>query len=325
MTDTFLVEEAVPLPKENVTVDSHPSRTSHFPNHDQTADDVDNIDVLQGLISLWYVVMRRKRLAIDLFLGCFAISLAFSLLLTPIYKSEVLLSIVGSEKSGGLGGGISDLSPLIGLGGGASGRGDAIAILTSRTLVESFIRKNNLLPVLFPQSWDDNKKSWKSGEEPTQAEAHRLFMSICNVSDDRKMGLVTLSIYWKDPNVAAAWANDLVQEADFIKRRDAIEETQRSIAFLEAETRKTSIVETQQTIQQLMEVQVRKNMVANTAGRYSYKVIDRATAPDLRDSPKRVLIMIIGTFVGLILGILVPWFSERYSELRIRIRQLPHD
>ncbi|CAK0765121.1 hypothetical protein CCP3SC1_440027 [Gammaproteobacteria bacterium] len=226
------------------------------------------------------------------------------------------------RKAEDWGGGLAELSSLAGLGASLSGgRGDAVAVLSSQTLVDSFIRKNNLLKVLFPSRWDDETGAWKMGKEPTQAEAYRLFsLGMCKVNDDRKTGLVTFTVYWKDPVAAARWANDLVQEADLIRRRDAIEETERSIAFLEAELRKTSVVETQQTIQQLMEVQIKKKMFANTAGRYSYKVIDQAIVQDLKERPKRTLIVIMGTFFGLVFGVLVPWSQERYGEFRVRLR-----
>ncbi|CAK0765112.1 hypothetical protein CCP3SC1_440026 [Gammaproteobacteria bacterium] len=107
MTDNLLVEGLVPQPKENIAVDPEQLRMPQSSAHDPSGDDAEEIDLLLGLFALWDIVMKRKRLAIDVFLGCITIALAYAILATPIYKGEVLLSIVSAEKSGGLGGGAS--------------------------------------------------------------------------------------------------------------------------------------------------------------------------------------------------------------------------
>jgi len=50
---------------------------------------------------------------------------------------------------------------------------------------------------------------------------------------DPKTGLVTLSITWNDPNIAAKWANGLVRMANDYLRDQAIEESERNIAYLD--------------------------------------------------------------------------------------------
>ena len=64
---------------------------------------------------------------------------------------------------------------------------------------------------MFPGKWDAEKKKWKDRNDvPTDWEAFRMFdKNIRLVSVDRKSGLVTLTIDWKDPALAAAWANSL--------------------------------------------------------------------------------------------------------------------
>ena len=45
-----------------------------------------------------------------------------------------------------------------------------------------------------------------------------------SVDEDKKSGLITLSITWKDPQVAANWANDLVKQLNEQLREQAIDE-----------------------------------------------------------------------------------------------------
>ena len=49
-------------------------------------------------------------------------------------------------------------------------------------------------------------------DEPTEQKAIKSFKSILSVDEDKKSGLISLSISWKDPEVAAQWANDLVKQ-----------------------------------------------------------------------------------------------------------------
>ena len=46
---------------------------------------------------------------------------------------------------------------------------------------------------------------------PTEKKQLKLSKSILSVVEDKKSGLINLSISWKDPEVAADWANDLVK------------------------------------------------------------------------------------------------------------------
>ncbi|CAK0748308.1 putative Wzz domain-containing protein [Gammaproteobacteria bacterium] len=283
---------------------------------DLESSDTEKVDSLSLLLATWDLVLSRKKLAVRLFLGTVFLALAFALFSTPIYKSEALLSIVVDDKPGDSLG----LGALAGLGGGGGERGDAIAVLDSHLLAERFIKKNQLMPVFFEKYWDENRKTWKS-EPPTFGEAFRFFVKIYEMREDRKAGTISLSIRWKDPVIAADWANKLIQEADSIMREEAIEDARKSIAFLESELQKTNMVEVKQSIQQIMDSQIKQLMLASTKGRYAYKVLDPPTVPDLRDSPKRAFIVVLSAFLGLILAISVPILIEKFHRIRSRIQK----
>ena len=59
-------------------------------------------------------------------------------------------------------------------------------------------------------------QTWQvqSGEAPTMEDAYRLFDSIRNVDEDIQTGLVTVTVDWSDPKLAAEWANGLVQDVN---------------------------------------------------------------------------------------------------------------
>jgi uncharacterized protein involved in exopolysaccharide biosynthesis len=236
---------------------------------------------------------------------------------TPAYRAEVLLAPATTDTNGAstLSRLADQLAPLSGLVGGDSSSGGLtspaarIATLRSRHLTESFIRDRNLLPVLFPEEWDAERKSWRvsggSPQMPTLEQAFKLFdEEIRGVSEDRRSGLVTLSVEWRDREAAASWANDLVARVNEYLRTRAISEAQRSIAFLEAELKKTGVVERQQIIYRLVESKTSEIMMANARKEFAFVIVDPAVPADLGNyvRPRRVLLIGLGLILGLLAG-----------------------
>ncbi|MCP5359105.1 MAG: hypothetical protein H7A14_00005, partial [Sinobacteraceae bacterium] len=141
-------------------------------------------------------------------------SVAVALLSKPVYRSEV--SIVAVPEDGmasglaGLAGQFGGLASLAGLALPKGGNwGQAIATLRSRHLVEQLISTHNLLPLLFPEDWDESLKSWRVGlkQPPTMGDGVFAFRRIRQVREDAKTGVVTVRVEWHDPVLAAEWAN----------------------------------------------------------------------------------------------------------------------
>jgi uncharacterized protein involved in exopolysaccharide biosynthesis len=129
---------------------------------------------------------------------------------------------------------------------------------------------------------------------------------IRRVSEDRRTGLVTLAIEWRDRQEAATWANELTARANDFLRARAIDEARRSIAFLENELAKTNVVERQQIIYRLIESKTSEIMMANARKEYAFIVVDPATAPEPRDYlwPKYLVILVTGLLFGLFSGVI---------------------
>jgi uncharacterized protein involved in exopolysaccharide biosynthesis len=99
-------------------------------------------------------------------------------------------------------------------------------------------------------------------------------------------------------------------------RTEAVEEAQKSVAYLEKQLSLTSSVEVQQAIYRLMEAQTKKQMVASTREEYAFQTIDPAVPPQEKAGPKRALIVIIGLMLGLALGTLAAWSmrAEKHAD-----------
>jgi len=260
----------------------------------------------------WRVLVKNRRLIGIITAVSTLTALLLAFLLPPVYRAEVLLAPVSQDKSEGLSAIASqygDLASLAGinLGPGKDKTSEYIAALKSRSLSVAFINGENLKSVLFPGYWDDENKKWKNSSRiPSDWETFKVFdEDIRTVRNDRKTGLVTLEIEWKDAALAAKWANNLVKRANTRLRNEAIEEAEKSIGFLEKQLLLTSAVEIQQAIYRLIEGQTKKKMVASTREEYAFKVIDAAVTPERKIRPKRMLMIMMGFLIGLMFAVSV--------------------
>lgn len=240
------------------------------------------------------------------------VALGVSFLVPREYAATVTLLPAKSERPSGLDGVAGQFGGLASLAGidigSDSDRSEAIALLRSRSLAVAFIEQNDLIPVLFPGKWDVESKQWKSrrsGDVPTLGDAYRRFdRKVRSVSEDRRSGIVTLTIMWRDPNLAAEWANELAARVNREMRDRAIGEATGSLEYLNRELEKTQVVELRQPIYRLIEHRLRTVMLANVRDQYAFRIIDPALSPDDDDysSPIRWLFALAGAALFALIG-----------------------
>lgn len=265
-----------------------------------------------NLLDYWRVLVRYKVMIISITLLATVVAVTVALLMTPIYRAEVLLAPVSDEQQNSLSaiasqfGGLASLAGInLGTGGGSTEQ--VLATLSSRSFIGDFIADNQLMQVLYADKWDATTKTWKSkspDDIPSPLDAYSMVQKkILDIDVDNKTGLVTLAVEWQDPQQAAAWANEFVSRINSHEKQLAIKEAEQSIAYLKAQLVKTSVVEMQQVIYQLMEAQTKKIMLANVRDQYAFKVIDPAVVPENKIRPNRKLITVLGFMLGLIASI----------------------
>src|SRR5215471_3870861 len=94
---------------------------------------------------------------------------------------------------------------------------EALAVLRSRELFDTYAKQKNLLPLLFEERWDPDANSWKVPAErvPTLRDAYRRFDgSIRDIEEDRRTGMVTLALTWRNREQAVVWAREMIQLTD---------------------------------------------------------------------------------------------------------------
>jgi len=263
------------------------------------------------------ILWRAKWLIIAVSCLAGAIALAIAEVLPVKYDAVILLSPVSSQGGSSKLGALADAASSLGGIGGILGLGsseneqkaESIATLQSEALTESFIEKNNLLPILYANQWDARSNSWiitRFKPKPSLWKANLMFSrKIRSVSENAKTGLVTLTISWRDPAQAAAWANGLVKLTNDYLREKSIARSERNIQYLEAQAAKTDQIQLRTAIFALMQNEIRTEMVSKGNDEYALKIIDPAAVPEKPASPQPVLLTLSAMIGACILCALV--------------------
>lgn len=239
--------------------------------------------------------------------GFLVLALALAFLLPPVYRAEVLLAPANDESSA-LAGLMSQFGGLADLAGIStprdSNRAAYIATLRSRQLAEQFIADKELMPVLL------KRRNGTDDDQPTMWKAIRHFdRKVRFVEEDRRTGLVTLAIEWRDPEQAAAWANELVRRCNDTLRHRATADGKRTIAFLTQEIDKSTQLDVRNLLYRLVEAETKKLAVAVTREDYAFQVVDAAIAPSMPERPRRLLVVAVGLALGFVSSITLLFFK----------------
>jgi uncharacterized protein involved in exopolysaccharide biosynthesis len=290
----------------------------------------DEIDLRE----LFQVVWEGKAL-IAIVTGLAAIiSVVVALSLPNIYQSSAILAPKSGDGTGGLSrlasqyGGIASLAGinLGGLGGdGMSKPAVAIEKMKSLSFFKKHLYEDLLVDLMAVESWDPSTrqlmydveiydiaaKKWlrevgpPRQAQPSDQEAHKAFLELLSVSEDKKTGLISVSVQHQSPDIAKRWVELMVSRVSEDLRSTDILEAEESIKFLEAQREKTSLVSLDEIFAQLIEEQTKTIMLANVAKDYVFDVIDPPVAPELKSKPSRALICVLGTLLGGMLGVVV--------------------
>jgi uncharacterized protein involved in exopolysaccharide biosynthesis len=260
---------------------------------------LETADTENDLAELWGVIWDRKWLIAAVTAVFVVVGVSYALLATQWFRADVLLAPAEKQAMpAGLVGQLSGLASIAGLSVGASGTPESVAVLKSRDLTRSFIVDLKLMDVLL-----QGRSGIFSGDGPPDIrDAEEYFNKrVRTVTEDKKTGLVTLAIEWKDPVIAAQWANLLAARLNDRMREKALIEAERNVKYLQQEMIATSVVPLQQSLGRLLESEMQKLMLARGNKEFAFKVVDQAAPPKRRSSPQRTLVVGMAFALGAIL------------------------
>jgi uncharacterized protein involved in exopolysaccharide biosynthesis len=285
------------------------------------------------LAELWRAIWSGK-ITIILISFIFAVSAIFFALSKPnVYKASAILAPASSEGgAGGLGvlagqfGGLASMAGINLGGGGVDKTALALEIIKSRSFIENFISKHDLLvPILAAEKWDmasdtlildderydESSKKWvrevslPKKTVPTLWEAYTEFSELLSVSQDKTSSIVTIEIEYFSPVMAKKWVAWLIKDINEFMRDQDQEEAQNSIDYLTNQLDSIQVASMETVFYQLIEEQTKNMMLTKVKEEYVLKTIDPAQVPEEKSGPKRALIVVLGTMLGGILSVLI--------------------
>jgi len=288
----------------------------------------DEIDLRELFMVLW--AGKIKIIAIT---ALFAIaSVIYALSVPNQYKATALLAPAQSS-GGGLSGALGQLGGLASLAGVSIGGGEsseaqiAQEIMKSWSFIESFIADNDLAVEVFAaEGWskgsntlkidddvyDVEKNEWlieddDTGElrPPSSWKLFEKFSEQLAVSEDKKSGLVSVSIEYYSPQIAKQWLDMYVSAVNAHMQKRKVAEVTNNINYLQAQIEKTSIAEMREVFYTIIEEQTKNKMVAEASPEYAFVAVSPSMVPEEKSQPKRALICILGTLLGGMLSVLL--------------------
>ncbi len=259
-------------------------------------------------------VWRYKLILVSAALGGAVLAYGLSYLAPPWFQATTVVmpspALDQGSPSGGLGAGLEGIASLAGITtGGSSKEKEAIATLQSRQLAREFIVANTLIDVF------DNKAS-EDGATPQLARAERRFNEdSLTISEDRKSGLLRVSVSWTDPDKAQEWANSFVRLANERFSERAIDQAEASIKYLTLEADKAANAALRQLLFALIQSDVQTIAMARARPYYAFVTIDPAFMPDGDDiiKPRRAVLAALGFIGGGFLGVFICLWRVRRS------------
>jgi uncharacterized protein involved in exopolysaccharide biosynthesis len=254
------------------------------------------------VVSLFWIVWDQKYLVLAISLLFGVLATIYALTATPMYRAEIVVTEVqdnGMGPMGSLMGQLGGLASIAGLNLNSNGAdAERPAFLESRGLIDAFIKQYDLAPIINGGS--------KVGTSRWYA-VQRFRKAVLDIHEEKLKGTTTITVEWRDPVLAARWANDFVALANELLRARAIQESTRNIEYVNKQLGQTTVVEIQHAMYALIEAETKKLMLAHGRLEYAFTIVDPAVVPEFRVSPRRTIIVISGLFIGGFLGTLIAW------------------
>ncbi|MDA8613499.1 Wzz/FepE/Etk N-terminal domain-containing protein [Gammaproteobacteria bacterium] len=302
---------------------------------------INNYDNEIGLHELLHI-LSDKIFHIGVITSIFSlISIIVALMLPNIYQSEAkMMPIEDDQEMGGMLRQYSGMASLAGISlpsDSGSKAKEAIARIQSFEFFSNsflpYIKLENLMAV---KKWNQatnnliyNKRYFnpESGQWlrkvrppksiiPSSQEAYKQYKKIMDISEDKKTSFVTLSVEHESPVIAQQWVEIILNQIDQVMRDQDRQEAQQSIEYLNSLTPTVNYEEIKQSFASLQEQQMKKLMMVEANKNYIFKVLDSPIVPEIKSKPKRSLIVILSSILGLMLsalGVLV-YHYKRNSE-----------
>ena len=271
------------------------------------------------------------------------ISIIYALMLPNIYQSQaVMMPMEANQGMSGMLGQYSGMASLAGISlpsESGSKAQEAIARIQSfEFFSNSFLPHIKLENLMAVKKWnqasntltyDASAFNSESGQWvrkvkpptstiPSSQEAYKKqYQEIMSVSEDKKTSFVTLSVEHQSPVIAQQWVEIMMDQIDQVMRDQDRQTALQSIAYLNSLAPTVNYEEISKALASLQQEQMKRLMMVEANENYIFKVLDSPIVPEMKVKPKRSLIVILGTMLGMmlsVLGVLVLHYTRTSSK-----------
>ena len=306
---------------------------------DQLNDDYDDaIDLRELFHVLW-----DKIFYIGAITSIFSlISIIYALMLPNIYQSQT--TMMPMEANQGMSGMLGQYSGMASLAGislpseSGSKAKEAIARIQSFEFFSNdFLPQIKLENLMAVKKWNQasntltyNESAFNSESRqwlrkvrppksniPSSQEAYKKYKEIMSVNEDKKTSFVTLSVEHESPVIAQQWVEIMMEQIERVMRDQDRQTAMKSIEYLNSLAPTISYEEIKQALAALQQEQMKRLMMVEANDNYIFKVLDSSIVPEMKLKPKRSLIVILGSMLGMmlsVLGVLAFHYTRKSSE-----------
>ena len=279
-----------------------------------------------SLTEFFEILLDYKKTLVTIVISFAFLSVVYSLSLPNKYTSTVSLEIKLGESSNSSSGSMGGIPSLIGMNGGNKKSAMLKSMMLSKSFAKNLIQYEGISESIIASKsfnintgeiyfdddiFDSKTKKWTRNvsypfkTKPSYLEIHQEYSGSLKILIDDSSGLMEISFQHISPIFSKYFIDLIVIEANkFMKSKDN-EESKNALNYLNKEISKSSQLEIRKAIGSLVETQLKKQMVSDISDEYALSTINESFVPEIKSSPNRAFICVIGTFIGLFMSILV--------------------
>ena len=296
----------------------------------------DEINVKEVFFALW-----STKILIIVMVAIFAVgSVIYSLSIPNKFTSSSLLKMSDNNSQPSSNSSMDMIGSIAGLNLTAAGSSKSslvIETIESRDFLKHLLTFDKVLPsivaiqsydketgeLIFNDSiYDQKNNTFTSDPEkrPTFHKTYLTYNNMINVSTTNT-GYIYLSVTHLSPKFAYELLNLIISEVNSLSRARILQESKDSLNFLYNRLTETNEIEIRNSINQIIGSELRRQMLAEVKKNYLINPLDKPFFPEMKSTPNRARICILGTILGFFLSILVSlakyygFSSRQYKEL----------
>jgi hypothetical protein len=152
--------------------------------------------------------------------------------------------------------------------------------------------------------YDSKLGKWQEGKIPSNGQAFIAYQSILSIRSDKFTNLITIDIQHGSPIFAKEFLDLVIQEVNNLSRNRDLEKSKESLNYLYGQLRSVQQSDVRMAVTQLIEGQLKKEMMAYVSENYILQPIDSPYIPELRSYPQRAKIVVAWTLIGFLLSLI---------------------